>query len=43
MRMINPGYFSLLTHGPGLAMVAVGLVMISVGALWFHKLCRFAV
>jgi tight adherence protein B len=43
LRVINPGYFSLLTHGPGLVMAGIGVVMLSAGALWFHKLCRFAV
>ena len=43
LRMVNPGYFSLLTHGPGLAMTGVGIVMLSAGALWFRKLCQFAV
>jgi tight adherence protein B len=43
MKAVNPGYFSLLTHGAGLAMVAVGLGLIGVGALWFRKLCNFAV
>jgi tight adherence protein B len=43
MRLINPAYFSLLTHGVGLAMSGVGILMLIVGAAWFHKLCRFAV
>lgn len=43
MRLINPEYFSLLTHGTGLIMTGVGMAMITVGAVWFHKLCRFTV
>ena len=43
LRVINPEYFSLLTHGPGLYLSGLGVVMLTVGSLWFRKLCRFAV
>jgi tight adherence protein B len=43
MRVVNPDYILGLTRGTGLGMALVGLGLLGVGALWFRKLCRFAV
>jgi tight adherence protein B len=43
MKVINPDYISGLTRGAGLVMAVIGLGLLGVGALWFRKLCRFAV
>ena len=43
MRIVNPDYFLSLTRGSGLVMSLFGLGLLGVGALWFRKLCRFAV
>jgi tight adherence protein B len=40
LRLINPGYFELLTHGVGLAISATAAGLLVVGALWFRKLCQ---
>lgn len=40
LRLINPGYFELLTFGPGLVLSGVAVVMLVLGALWFRKLCQ---
>lgn len=40
LSVINPEYIAQLTHGPGLFMAAVGVVLMGVGALWFKALCK---
>ena len=40
LRLINPGYFHLLTFGPGLVISGVAVALLAVGALWFRKLCQ---
>jgi tight adherence protein B len=40
LRLINPTYFVLLTSGPGLVLSGASVVMLALGALWFHKLCK---
>lgn len=40
LRLINPGYFELLTFGPGLVLSGAAVVMLVLGALWFRKLCQ---
>ncbi len=41
LRLINPGYFELLTFGPGLILSGAAVVMLVLGALWFRKLVQF--
>jgi tight adherence protein B len=43
MKVINPDYIQGLTRGAGLVMALVGLGLLGLGAVWFRKLCRFAV
>lgn len=38
--LVNPDSFRLLTFGPGLLMSITGLVMLSIGGLWFRALCK---
>lgn len=38
--LVNWDSFRLLTFGPGLVMSVVGLVMLTIGGLWFRVLCK---
>jgi len=38
--VLNPEYIGRLGSGPGLVMVGVGVVMLTVGWLWIQRLCR---
>jgi tight adherence protein B len=40
LRLINPGYFELLTFGPGLWISVTAVALLVVGGLWFRKLCQ---
>ncbi|MGH9157340.1 MAG: type II secretion system F family protein [Acidimicrobiales bacterium] len=40
IRMRNPSYFNELTHGVGILMSGIGLVLLVVGGLWIRKVCR---
>lgn len=40
LKLINPTYFVLLTSGVGLVLAGTSVVMLGLGALWFHKLCK---
>jgi tight adherence protein B len=43
LKAINPDYFEELTHGIGLLLSGGAVLMLVVGAVWFRKLCRFAI
>jgi tight adherence protein B len=38
--VLNPEYIGRLGSGPGLVMVGVGVVMLTVGWIWIRRLCR---
>ncbi|MCI3949278.1 MAG: hypothetical protein K0R11_1212, partial [Acidimicrobiales bacterium] len=38
-----PDYFEALTHGTGLLLSGGAVLMLLAGAVWFRKLCRFAI
>jgi tight adherence protein B len=43
LRFINPSYMEQLTRGTGLLLSIIAVGLLGVGAVWFRKLCRFAV
>jgi tight adherence protein B len=43
LQLVNPGYLEALTHGAGLVLSGAGVVALCIGALWFRKLCKFAI
>lgn len=42
LKFINPGYFDGLTQGPGLALVGMAGIFMTVGGLWLKKLVKLA-